>query len=109
MKIYFAHPISIYNTHKENALLYIIKEAFSSDDIILNPGDINHQLAYAIKGDMSYFTDLVKECDAIVAYPFEDGYFGAGVSEEWKTAQMLGLHSFIIDPSTFSITKTFFL
>lgn len=78
-KVYFAHPISTYNTILEEYFL----EYFASDDSIeiLNPNTPEHQKNCAIKG-MDYFKDLVQSCDCLYSYSFGDKTIGAGIAKE---------------------------
>ena len=71
MKIYFAHPVSDYNTSKETNDIEIIKSNFPNFEI-LNPNSSENEVAYKQLG-MSHFESLVKTCDAIVCVPFSDG------------------------------------
>lgn len=94
-RIYFAHPVNVYDTELEWQMLKVIQEAFP-DVAIENPNQSHHQIGYAewkkrLEGDktkqggMSYYYDVVlPECDSCVGMPFLDGKFGAGVAGEMK-------------------------
>lgn len=84
MKIYFAHPVSDYNTSKEQDDLAIIKTRFPGAEI-LNPNAIEHEMAYKEQG-MIYFENLARTCDVIVCVPFKDGEWGMGV---WREAEAM--------------------
>ena len=84
MKIYFAHPVSDYNTSKEENDIEIIKSNFTNFEV-LNPNSPENELAYKQLG-MSHFESLVKTCAAIVCVPFSDGEWGMGV---WKEADAM--------------------
>lgn len=84
MKIYFAHPVSDYNTPKEEEDLQAIQKYFP-DAEILNPNSPESEAAYKVQG-MKYFEDLVKTCTGIVCVPFSDGEWGMGV---WKEAESM--------------------
>ena len=84
MKIYFAHPVSDYNTSKEQEDLAVIQAKFP-DAEILNPNGADHEQAYKEQG-MVYFENLARTCDAIVCVPFKDGEWGMGV---WREAEAM--------------------
>src|ERR1035437_1828325 len=84
MKIYFAHPVSDYNTTKEKVDEREIKEKFEGC-VILNPNGKVHSDKYKEEG-MAYFEKIVKECDAAVCVPFRDGEWGMGV---WREAESM--------------------
>ena len=107
MKLYFAHPISIYNTRKESVLLDMItKTSFLSYPEVLNPNSQYHECQYKIKG-MDYFLNLVDSCDALIIYPFEDGYIGAGIVKEALRAIDSKKRVYYINPKDFSIEEVF--
>jgi len=107
MKYYFAHPISIYNTRKEGALIDLInKTNFLGNPWVLNPNSEYHEHQYKLKG-MEYFLWLVDECDALIIYPFEDGAIGAGIVKEALRAIDKGKRIYYIDPKTFELEEIF--
>lgn len=86
MKIYYARPVSLYNTKQEERdLLLLTQLGFS----IVNPNKEELQLAYKDKG-MGVFTAAVKDCDALAFRSFQDGKISAGVKKEIDTALELG-------------------
>lgn len=92
MKCYFSHPITTYNTVQEKIIIGAIKSCFHCE--VENPNHPKHQKGYeAVKnriGDgMIYFFDVLCECDMLVALPFKDDFFGAGVA--WEMKVMFGL------------------
>lgn len=86
-KIYFGHPINVYDTPFERMLLQKIQEAFP-DWVIENPNKKRHADGYkrlksATGNGMTYFfTEVLPHCDAGIFLPFRDGKWGAGVSDE---------------------------
>lgn len=81
MRIYFAHPISTYNTPQEKDWIKIIKNNLSEVYTIQNPNGEVHEDAYKQIG-MIYFTEMAKSCDIGVFLPFNGGHFGMGVYRE---------------------------
>jgi len=102
MKIYFAHPISHYDTPHEAKCLKRIKEwakeVFSGRKKIeiLNPNQRVHQEAYQTKG-FRHFDALVRSCDIIVAVSFHDGEWGAGVYRELQQQNIHDCYSLTND------------
>ncbi len=107
MKYYFAHPISIYNTKKEELLVAMLSDSsLLTDPIIVNPNSEFNEAQYQIKG-MDYFLELVDECDALIIYPFEDGTIGAGIVKEALRAIDKGKPIYQINPNTFKMMQIF--
>jgi len=77
-RVYYAHPINIYNSPRERrdleALEYMGFE-------VVNPNGPEHDAGYREEG-MDYFYDLVGECDGIAFRAFADGNIPAGVAKE---------------------------
>lgn len=88
MKVYFAHPLSDYNTDYEKECIKSIKSYFHAlngkQPDIVNPNKQIHQTNYDMYG-MGYFIGLVTACDICVAVPFADEIFSAGVWKELKS------------------------
>ena len=103
MKIYFAHPISIYNTIKEFALLGVIKLLFK-DCVITNPNSVYNESKYIIHG-MDFYFSLIDDCDTVVFIPFDDGYVSAGVTKEVLYGKRKGKIIYRVNPYDFSIQK----
>lgn len=76
--IYFAHPMKYYKTKNEDKNLTKIKDTFSKMEII-NPSKIS-------SSSMKYYENIVKQCGLVVAQPFDDLYWGAGVFAEISVA-----------------------
>lgn len=85
MKIYFAHPVSDYGSEYERLC---IKAIFSKwpDAGVVNPNSPFHEREFKKRG-MEYFLEVVRGCDLVVATPFQDGRFGAGVWAEIQEAK----------------------
>lgn len=88
-KMYFGHPVNVYNTHQEVQLVDIIKRAFPQY-AIENPNQLRHQQGYQRfkkeqgNGMQYYFTQVLPNMAAGIFLPFEDDMFGAGVYGEAK-------------------------
>lgn len=90
-KIYFAHPISMYGTAEEAAIVAALK---SGGYEVENPSDPVHaqavpkiraQFSDAAAGSaavMQYFVGICNACEAVAFSPFPDGSIGAGVVKE---------------------------
>lgn len=88
-RLYFGHPVNVYNTDLENQLLQKISEHFLDWDIE-NPNQKCHQEGYThwketTGNGMDYFTkQVLPSCQGGVFLPFRDGAWGAGVYKEAK-------------------------
>jgi len=86
-KIYFGHPIDIYNTPLEEFLIQSIEELFTGF-VVENPGDLHHEEGYQKwkretgNGMDYFFKQVLPRMSAGVFLPFEDGLWGAGVYKE---------------------------
>ena len=85
MRVYYAHPMTTYGSEQEQADLELIRVVFGPDAEIINPNHPDHQAGCKILG-MTYFTEIVKLCDAVVGRSFEDGEWGSGVYAELAAA-----------------------
>lgn len=83
-RVYFAHPMSTYNTDLEQKCLERIHKKFPDYEIV-NPNGRVHQEACRLTS-MEYFKLLVDYCDVVVALPYADGKYGAGVAYEMQMA-----------------------
>ena len=112
MRIYFAHPITMYNTPEEYRCLVTIKNYFpelknvTNYPDLVNPNQKTFELAYKRLG-MDLFLGLVDTCDIIVYSPFNDNTVGAGVVSEVSRAVDKNKKVYKIDPITFEITEVF--
>jgi hypothetical protein len=87
MKIYYAHPISLYNTEQEQ------RDIATLDGLgftIHNPNYTGNESKYQEKG-MDIFKELIAGCDAIAIRAFPDGSISSGVANEIIMAQDLNM------------------
>ena len=81
MKIYYAHPISLYKTPQEERDITLLK-FLHPKAIIYNPAtDEGVEEGYKEKG-MKYFFDIINNCDFLYFRAFPDLKIGAGVWSE---------------------------
>ena len=73
MRVYYSHPICLYNTREEERAICIIKEHFKNADIV-NPKK------YYFEG-MEDYLKLVSKCDILVFQRLL-GFVTAGVGQE---------------------------
>ena len=96
-RVYFGHPINVYNTELEGVLIEKILNFFNDSVsnsfdwwVLENPNQRHHQSNCQIwskeKGNvMDYFyLCVLPHCDAGIFMPFRDGNYGAGVYGEAK-------------------------
>lgn len=93
--VYYAHPISLYNTAQEKRDLEVLAALGLR---VLNPNsqecDEGYRAAKAASpvGDgMGYFKDLVEGCSFLAFRAFHDGTIPAGVLKEIRMAQAKGI------------------
>lgn len=84
MRVYYAHPVSEYNTLQESLNIAAIEQIFPGCKLV-NPNQPYHEAQYQSFG-MEYFEGLVRSCDMVVASPFPDGEYGMGVWREMEVA-----------------------
>jgi hypothetical protein len=86
-KIYFGHPINLYNTLLERELIEAIRTHFPEWDIE-NPNQSHHFQGYnrrkneGGRGMDYFFEEVLPQMDGGIFLAFEDGKFGAGVFGE---------------------------
>lgn len=78
-RIYYAHPLSLYDTPQEQRDVKLLHEGLGFE--VVNPNKPEHQEGYKQYG-MEYFVRLVKTCDALAFRAFPDGKIGAGIAGE---------------------------
>jgi len=88
-RVYFAHPVTTYDTALEFECDGFIRRYVGEVDIV-NPNSTQHEAGYkklrVLKSDpMEYFVRLANTCDVCVFLPFSDKRVGAGVWKEIKT------------------------
>lgn len=93
-KIYYAHPISMYGTPEEAAVVSVLEkvgykvESPSNPEHVETLPKIRAQFASAAEGSaavMRYFVEVCNGCDAVAFSPFPDGSLGAGVVKEVRS------------------------
>lgn len=111
MNIYFAHAMSTYGTIKEKKAIQTIQKRWVKG-IVLNPGDPawepHVRFLYPMCG-MGMFNLIAQRADMIIAMPFQDGKFGAGVYSELAAANQMSIPMFLIDPKDFDISSLNFM
>ena len=80
MRVYFAHPTSMYDTPVERELQNRYLQSHPADSVE-NPNQPKHSEGYAA-GGMDYFVSLCNEQDGTFFAPFANGKLGAGVAKE---------------------------
>ena len=80
MIIYYAHPVSHYNTYLEKEGLKAISKCFP-EPTIYNPNNEADSERYKLCG-MDYFKLLASKCDIVVGQGFIDGEIPHGVYSE---------------------------
>lgn len=87
-KIYYAHPISIYNTKQEDRDIELLNKLFP-DHLIYNPSkDENASDGYEMCG-MDYFFGEITDCSILAFRSFPDGNIPKGVYSEIEAAKEL--------------------
>lgn len=82
--IYYAHPISLYNTTQEQRDMNTLHTLGFT---VINPNQPVHQEEYNEWG-MEYFEKLIKtHADGLVFRAFPDGSISAGVAQEIAIAE----------------------
>ncbi len=79
-KIYYAHPITLYNTPQEERDLAFLNFLWPEAEIY-NPNSKHDTKKYKEFG-MQWFLDRVGDCDLVVFRSFPGGKIGAGVWSE---------------------------
>lgn len=77
-KIYFAHPVTDYNTEREARGVRTLELVGYE---VINPNGSEHENSYSKEG-MEYFKRIVKGCGALAFMRFPEGQIGAGVAKE---------------------------
>jgi hypothetical protein len=98
MKVYYAHPLNIYNTPQEQRDLDTLAALFGAENI-LNPNAPEIDALYKTNHEMKIFFDLVKTCDVLAFRPTPFGKITAGVASEIQVAKDNG--KLIIELPTF--------
>ena len=77
MLIYYAHPISLFNTPQEDRDLALLEQLGE----VRNPNTPKDDEGYQEDG-MEYFRGVVQSCDMLAFRVFPDGSIPAGVAKE---------------------------
>jgi hypothetical protein len=81
--LYFAHPITAYNTELEQKLLREIGLIFGGWEVV-NPNEPKHEAGYK-RRQMAYFLEeVLPSCSGVIVLPFRNGSWGAGIYKEAK-------------------------
>ena len=107
--VYFAHPMSHYDTDLEDDCEHFIRQAFGEycesgklDITLVNPNHIFVQRHIdrlkeeGVEDYFDYFREMVKSCDIVVMTTFLDGKIGTGVAEEGTVAAKYGKKVFLL-------------
>lgn len=100
-KVYFGHPVNVYNTDLEISLLKRISSMFPSLEIE-NPNQEIHEKGYQeykrkTGEGMKYFMlEVLPSCRMGIFLPFRDGKWGAGVFKEAQRLEEMGMSVFEI-------------
>lgn len=91
-KVYYAHPVNVYDTELEKQTVKLIEETLRV--VVENPNQPHHQVGYKVwkdkydndpakSGGMSYFyEEVLPKCQGCVCQIFMDGKWGLGVAGE---------------------------
>ena len=102
-RVYFAHPVSMCRTPVQDGVIDLVTQCFrlcGQAIEMINPNDPKHrnramELQDAGRNPLDYFMDLVRDCDALVAVPFDTGALGCGIMAEMKAAMEQGIPVFV--------------
>ena len=87
MKVYYARPISLYNTKQEERDVAML-DAMGGWELV-NPNKQELQERYQKEG-MDVFLQAMEDCDGVVFRAFQDGKISAGVKKEIDYAIQMG-------------------
>ena len=87
MKIYYAHPITTYDSKQESLDLITLNALGFT---VINPNSSENEELYKTQG-MDLFLNLVSQCDAFCFRSFPDGSIPSGISKELNKALELKL------------------
>lgn len=95
MKIYYAHPMSWYDTDREAADVKVIRDG-GDEPVNPNSSDFTAAVSEAKALDkssnlvMAIFFDSIADVEGLAYRTFDDGYLGAGVASEILQAYIKG-------------------
>ena len=84
--IYYAHPITIYNTPQEERDIDTITKIFPSQTIYNPSKDTKSNEGYKQNG-MEYFLKIVDKCNILIFRGIPNNYIPAGVMSEINRAK----------------------
>lgn len=90
MKIYYARPISLYNTKTEERDIRLLKQLGFE---VVNPNKEELQKRYAVEG-MDVFLQAIDDCQGLAFRSFVDGKISQGVWKEIAKAKDQGKEVF---------------
>jgi hypothetical protein len=115
-KLYFAHPVNVYDTPLESAVETLIHEVFPGYEVE-SPNKPHHQKGYtewkantALNRDkhnaMAYFYEVVMpQCVGCVSLPFLDRRMGLGVNGETRKTIERGNPAWFVAPTCTATQK----
>lgn len=88
MSVYYAHPVSAYDTAQEASDVAVIESTIGT---VVNPNSTHHNERYQQAGMPYFFDEVLPACQSCVVRAFDDGKIGAGVyaEAEWFIARGL--------------------
>lgn len=96
MKVYYAHPISMYGSALESTDIAFLRRVGLT---VVNPAKLSKFVEPMNSTDrMNYFYRLVRECDCLAFRSFPDGMVGAGIQFEIGSMESKGGMIFEIRP-----------
>ncbi len=109
MRLYFPHPVNVYDTPLEGAIITFALSQIPGAEIE-NPNQPYHQVGYTKyaeraklastqhKGMNYFFDEVLPTCGGCVSLPFLDGRMGLGVAGETKWYVERDLWAWMIHP-----------
>lgn len=100
-KIYYAHPINLYDTPLEKDIERMIQLSFYQ--LVENPNQKHHAEGYQLYKEMYgngmkyYLDEVLPKCLSVVSVPFPEGTFGAGVAMEHNFITKNGGSGYVYD------------
>jgi hypothetical protein len=88
MRVYYAHPLTIYGTNQEARDIETLNKLGLD---VVNPNDPAISKEYEKSHDFNIFLNLVKSCDLVAFRAFADGSISSGVAGEIAAGKSKGL------------------
>lgn len=86
MKVYYSHPLTLYNTEREKEDIRMLEFIFGPTDVV-NPNNPVADALYKENYSMSVFFDAILLCEALAFRALPFGKISAGVAAEIKYAK----------------------